>query len=281
MKAQTKTKPAQAERVKVVFDGDLVDVAQLYRDIEKYAPAELLDELSAIGDTLEQMSWRCGWKTDELYRTLEANGHKQNYLAVCYYVAATRLRSNRSANTVKAWALTARFYSPKVARKYGNDFLPFAIFTYAASFGEEAWSGEEWSSPFLNDTKIKYMWQAVLTYALGSYYESGYGKAPTLEKLKEVFEEAKPVKVNGNGSKSFSRLTPTPDMAIEPMQDEGETTEPFIIQAFSQALHVVVNSLPAIGRRFPKISEALSGISLQLAKVAEALENGVDLDDEE
>ncbi len=278
MKVAVHRKSKQSETQIVEFDDERVNIATLFRDIEKYAPPELLDELSAVGDTLEQMAWKCGWKTDELYRTLEANSHKQNYLAVCYYVASTRLRNHRSANTVKSWALTARFFHPKIAKKYGNDILPFSVFTYAASFGMAPFLGEDTVNPFVENKTIAYVWEAVLAYAQAMYYESGYGKAPSVEKLKEIFEGQRGT--TKSGSKHIDTFVPDANTAMLPSPDLALNEEQFSLDTFLQALQIVTNGLPKLGSKFPKLSQFLSGIALQLSKAAEAIEHGVDLDED-
>lgn len=267
----TKSK-TQSQPDVIVFgdDGQLVNVKQLFRTINKYAPQNLLDKLAAVGDTLEQMSWQCGWLTDELYRTLEANGHKQNYLAVCFYVSAAKLRHNRSQNTVKAWAMTARFYTPKIARKYGKDILPFSTFTYAASWGETAVPAE------ILTEELQYMWQAVLQYALQKYHEGGDGRSPSVEHLKSVFEDKRERK--HAEERKMDKFIPDADTAsgIDMSETISDSDDGVFLQVLIQALRIVSNGIPKLGARFPKASRTLSGILSQLSQLLENLERGED-----
>lgn len=266
-------KVEQPDTIQITFDGEAVNIKTLYRVINKHAPQKLLDELAAIGDTLEQMSWRCGWKTDELYRHLEANGHKQNYLAVCFYVSAAKLRHNRSQNTVKAWAMTARFFPEKTAKKYGNDVLPFSTFTYAASWGEAI------APPEIMSDEIQYMWQAVLRYALQKYHEGGDGRSPSVEHLKTMFEGRRERK--SSEERHIETLIPDSDTAIEIdmsriVGSASEVSSDLFVQVVVQALRVVSNAIPKLGEKFPEAARTLSGILSQLGQVMDKLERGED-----
>jgi hypothetical protein len=239
-----------------------------FRDIEAHASEETLNQLSAAGDVLEQMSWKIGWWTDKLYRELEANGAKKNYELVCYYVAISRLRGNRSHNTVKKWALTARFFTEQQAKDFHSDMLPFNHFTYAASFGnQKAPDGVE-------------MWKKVLAFSYAKMLASDIGKPCTVKDLQREFEGAAPKSQNA-GNLQYTPVTPMPYTAglegVRPLKDTDD--DEYALTGFANALQVVIAGLPLLGRRFPVISKVLAGISMQLATVIEKLQSGDDLEE--
>jgi hypothetical protein len=237
-----------------------------FRDIEKHASETTLNELSSAGDLLEQMSWKIGWWTDKLYRELEANGAKKNYMLVCYYVAISRLRGNRSHNTVKKYALTARFFTEQQAKDFHSDMLPFNHFTYAASFGNaKAKDGVE-------------MWKKVLAYSWDKLLASDIGTPCTVKDLQREFEGAAP-KSPSAGNLTFTPMTPSPRAAIEVDANDVGDDDQQVMSSLVNALQVINIGLPRVGKKFPVISKVLAGISVQLAAMIEKLQSGDDLEE--
>lgn len=237
----------------------------IFHDIENHASPKLISELASVGDTLEQMAWRCGWKVNELYENLLANGYGVDYLEVCNYVSVVSLRSQRSPNTVKKWALTARFFQPHVAKNYGNDVLPFSHFAYAASFDDQV------------DSSGKLLWQKVLEYSW-SYYISpsnGVSRHLSVMELQEYFE-GKPrnakTAVRKGATHSFipSSITAMNSAEIEKVVQDDLAQVRLAIQQFESVLRGL---LPRISHQHPSVASGLAGVLNLLGKVKNVLNN--------
>lgn len=245
-------------------DDSLVSVK--FHEINQHADADLLDKLAALGDELEQMAWKIGWLTDKLYKNLMANKADVDYMWVCYYVSVTKLKGQRSMNTVKYWALTARFFPEQVAKKYNYDLLPMSHFNYASTF---------------NDLRIDNVpvWQMVLDYSWDCYINS----ATTLKrftskaKLKERFEgmrvPERPKKTPSGLTENFTPSFESAAGAEFPVNENiasaaAEVWLPIIgglIQNFTMAIG---NYLPVLQKSSPDIGQALAGVLSNLDTIA-------------
>lgn len=243
-----------------------------FHGIERYADNQILDDLSAAGDQLEQLAWKIGWLTDKLYKNLIANRHEVDYLFVCYYVAVTRLKNQRGMNTVKRWALTARFFSPKVAKQYMYDVLPMSHFAYAASFGNLVAQ---------DDKGKKYpVWQMVLDWSWSAYQKSPVTRSISVRELKEKFEGLKIVKPSTSPVRDWS-FTPDSGSAIEgvemtvPSSMDDTATDLItsivygVLQNFTMAISTYI---PALTKVRPEIGQALAGVVHNLEMIASKLE---------
>jgi len=241
------------------------NLAVKFHEIEAHASNNLISQLAAVGDTLEQMAWRCGWLVNELYHELLANQYPTDYLEVCYYVSVVSLRSQRSQNTVKKWALTARFFQPHVARKYGCDVLPFSHFAYAASFDDQ------------KDASGKLLWQSVLEYSWGHYINpiNGVSRHVSVMELQERFE-GKPRKTRVHVPQTMSSFIPSAVSAISPLnQQEDEPQDDLlvarqVILQFESALHGL---LPRLSVSYPSVASGLAGVLSLLGKIKGAMSN--------
>lgn len=250
------------------FEGLPTGTSVIFHAIEQHADENILNQLSAVGDTLEQMAWKCGWLVEELYVNLQANNYEVDYLMVCYYVSVVRLRGQRSMNTVKKWALTARFFPPKVAAHYGAQVLPFSHFTYAASFDDE------------KDTNGGLLWAKVLTYSWDRYTdESGYARYATVAELEQEFEGKKPKKkTTPPTTNQFVPSVSTSEMPVIDIEDEDEQDNAdeqkalsIITEAVSLFENTVRNALPRMSKRYPSVASGLAAILSLLGNLKSAL----------
>lgn len=246
----------------------------IFHNIEKHADEEILNELSAVGDTLEQMAWKCGWLVNELYVNLLANKYQVDYLMVCYYVSVVRLRGQRKMNTVKKWALTARFFPRKVAEHYGSLILPFSHFTYAATFDDQ------------KDRTGKPIWQSVLEYSWARYTdEHGYASHASVAELEREFEGKKIVKSTrpvtnlftpGLASSSSAAL-PEVDMDDGESELEGVAEERIALNIIQDAVgkfvDTVGNVLPRVSLSYPSIAAGVAAILSLMGNLKQALKS--------
>jgi hypothetical protein len=250
-------------------DGAIAEpVSVKFHEIIQHADTKILEKLSALGDELHQMQWRVGWLTDALYKNLIANHYPVDYLFVCYFVSVVSLKGNRSMNTVKKWALIARFFPVKVAKQYNYDVLPMSHFEYAASFNDlcEPQTGT-------------LVWQAVLDYAWHEYTNSPVSRCPSVNDLKVKFEEAR---------KKAQRKTPVTSGFVPPVASALalDASIPMSGEVASATMDVVTgiikgiidnftltigNYLPRLMDSKPKVGQALAGVLHNLNEVSRHL----------
>lgn len=233
---------------------DKIKPGVIFHDIEKHADEKILARLSAVGDTLEQMSWEAGWLVDRLYQNLLANGLQVDYLTVCYYVSVASLRGQRSMHTVKRWALTARFFPPKVARKYGADVLPFSHFTYAASFDDQ------------KDAQGFPLWEKVLRQSWDHYSgsEKSFASHLSVDALRETFEGKRRHAPASGVPVSASGFIPSSTAVVEDEEPMGEGDSETLLERILNAIAVFSGSvratLPLLAEKNPNAARGLSGI---------------------
>jgi hypothetical protein len=114
------------------------EIGDLFRRIDKVVPVKVAERLDALYQLDERLQWQRGDLTNEIYDNVIAKklknkaGQPITFFDVCYYVSLKYLRGTRSMNTVKAWALTTRRFSPAVRQYLHHDEIPFSHFVYAA-----------------------------------------------------------------------------------------------------------------------------------------------------
>lgn len=250
--------PIKTDRVPVNTKSSVI-----FHEIENHASAQLISELASVGDTLEQMAWRCGWKVNELYEDLLANGYAVDYLEVCNYVSVVSLRSQRSPNTVKKWALTARFFQPHVAKKYGHDVLPFSHFAYAASFDDQV------------DHTGRCLWQKVLEHSWNHYTNPANGIARHLSMVElQEYIEGKPPKTKSTVHHGVVHsFFPSSVTALDPVDMDKLVQDDLaeIQIAIHQFESVLRGLLPRISHKNPLVASGLAGVLNLLGKVKKVL----------
>jgi hypothetical protein len=235
----------------------------IFQEIERAAPEDLLYALSAVGDTLEQMAWKAGWLTDHLYNLCRAKQVEADYFTVCYYVAAFRLRGQRSPNTVKAWALTARFFSQEVALQYHYDIVPMTIFTLAASFRDQ-----------VNPKTQNLYWQDALDYAFEEYQNLGTGRCPSRAKVlnyltgEEIITRGLPITAGTNLLPGIAEVQPGDEMDVASGEGMGESEVAVLISGFAQAIRQAQCYVPMLAKYFPKAEPVIQSAILQLIAFA-------------
>lgn len=127
------------EDVVIRYGGeDEKDLHEMVTKFDKALPEAIITEFEAIGQYEDFTQWKKGDLTNQIWSVVVAKklknkkGVAYTFIDVCYYVSVRFMRGTRSYNTVKAWALTARRYSPAVRKKYSYDILPFSHFAFAA-----------------------------------------------------------------------------------------------------------------------------------------------------
>jgi len=158
------------------------EVAEMIRAIDKVVSEEVQQEFEGIAQEQERVQWRMGDLTNEIWSSVLASdlrneeGKPYTFLDVCYYVSVKYLRRSRSMNTVKAWALTARRFSPKQRDRYRWLDIPFSHFTYAGR--------AKFDQP--NPKTSKKIWSEILDRSWELSQQQGY---PASERqLREVFD---------------------------------------------------------------------------------------------
>lgn len=216
-------------------------ISQAFYDLEQHANQEILDDLSAVGDTLEQMAWKAGWLVEKLYHNLlandfQVNGRVVDYLFICHYVSIVRLRGQRKANTLKKWGLVARFFPEKIAKKFHNDVLPFSHFVLAASYDDLVHpSGEK-------------MWRVVLNKSWESYCSAPMSRHISEQDLKDWAEGRTPKQRTAKSVTTVPTMTP---MSGYTASDEEEFTSPAMPETPASAdPGVIVGILGGIAQNF-------------------------------
>lgn len=181
MKTQTDTPEEIVETVDL-YDGiEPNEIADMFKRIKKAIPDEIDDRFTAIGELEEKLQWEKGDLTNTIWANVNGKrlknraGRLYTFLDVCFYVSVRYLHGNRSYNTVKAWALTARHYSPKVRAFYNYDVIPFSHFAYAAK--------RVFDVPGENSKKV---WQNVLDHSRDQ--SAKRGRDISVRELEHFFE---------------------------------------------------------------------------------------------
>jgi len=94
------------------------EIRTMFLRIEKVVPEDVSARLESVCEIEDKLQWVKGDIVNEIWKNVQGSGVKNErgnpytFLDVCFFVSGKYLRFSRSFNTVKAWALTARRYSP-------------------------------------------------------------------------------------------------------------------------------------------------------------------------
>lgn len=114
------------------------DIKDLFKRIDKVVPVAVAERFEVIMQYEEHLQWEQGDLTNSVYDNVIAKGLRNKrgeavtFFDVCYYVSVKHLHGSRSMNTIKAWALTSRRFTPVVRAHFHYDEIPFSHFAYAA-----------------------------------------------------------------------------------------------------------------------------------------------------
>lgn len=160
------------------------EVGDMIKRIDKILPEPLINEFEGVAAMEDHLQWTKGDLTNRIWENVLAKklkdkkGNQYTFLDVTYYVSVRFLQGSRSFNTVKAWALVARRYSPAVRQLYHFEDVPFAHFTYAAQrkFDIDGNAGQK-------------LWQDVLDYSW--VLSQSQGRSASQKQLEQKFEGAR------------------------------------------------------------------------------------------
>lgn len=254
MTVKTKTQHA-------VQENDQPDIAKMFKNLEKILPDALLQELRSMGDFLEQLSWKSGWLTEEVYQRAKQAGLDYDIMTVCWLVSTGYLRGHLTANSLKAYLVTTRFFSQPVAKAYHYDVLPMSVFTLARSL-----HGKD--SPKL---KRSLTWAEILAWAWEQYQDSGSGRCPSNRKIMDEFWNVSPKgtparSVPSNLGEMMDNYADPETATLDPFSiaGDGEISEEAVLNGFMAAVDNLAPYVTLIERVFPKASSWLASIILQL-----------------
>lgn len=163
------------------------EVGDMVKRIDRILPEPLINEFEGIAAMEDNLQWAKGdlvnrvWENVLAKKLKNKKGNQYTFLDVTYYVSIRFMQGSRSFNTVKAWALVARRYSPAVRQLYHFDEVPFAHFGYAAQrkFDVDSDTGQK-------------LWQDILDY---SYELSQHqGRPASVKQLEQKFEGKRAIK---------------------------------------------------------------------------------------
>lgn len=122
------------------------ETADMIYAMQRVIPDDVITRFEGIVRVEEMLQWEKGDLTNLIWENVKANGLKDKagkpyrFQDACYFVSVRFLNRARSYNTVKAWALTARKYSPEERERLHFQDVPFAHFAYA---GKNKFDGRE------------------------------------------------------------------------------------------------------------------------------------------
>lgn len=248
--------PLRSER-EVTIELDLADekeIAEMMRKIEGVIPEKILNRFGAIGDLEEQLQWEKGDLTNDIWLIVEAKklknkkGRRYQFLDICYFVTKKFLRNSRSFNTVKAWALTARRYSPEIRAMYSSDLIPFSHFAYAAK------------RKFDVDSQVTGLkvWQDILQDSLDFYHQ--HMKYKSVRALEEKFEGVKKSNVKyQTGVYRDREVDMIHPVSIIDLQGDTKPYEDLSLEAeFREFAHKFEGFLHRFSAKYPKFSNTLT-----------------------
>ena len=247
------------------------EVGYMIKRIDRILPEPLVNEFEGIAQMEDSLQWQKGDLTNRIWENVLAKklknkkGVQYTFLDVTYYVSVRFLQGSRSFNTVKAWALVARRYSPVVRRLYHFEDVPFAHFTYAAQRKFDVGS----------DTGQK-LWQDILGYSWE--LSQAQGRSASVRQLEQKFEGTRATKssfkptlndfnpheidINGVEIAQLSVIQATPDTLEVEM---------------AETLHRLSGLVLRFANKYPKIGgsvmNAYSVLSNALASIARSHES--------
>lgn len=233
------------------------EIADLFKRIEKVVPVEVDDKLSALAEMDNQVQWTWGDLTNSVYDNVIAKklknkkGDDITYFDVCYWVSVKYLRGTRSMNTVKAWALTSRRFTPAVRAHFHYDELPFSHFTYAAQRKFDI------ASP---DTGKK-LWEDILVFSWEQSRNLGRD-ASSVKDLQAAFEgkprQSPHYQVGANDAFLQAQLDTVPSAIFDvPQMMDGLPPQDTIDLEAQEFVRVGMQLLQRFTAKHPKYNDAL------------------------
>lgn len=247
------------------------ELAEMFRKISRVVPDDVDNQLSSIANIVDHLQWPLGDLVNEIFKNVQGSGIKNKrgnpytFLDVCFYVSAKYLRYSRSFNTVKAWALTARRYSPEVREHYHFEDLPFAHFAYAARkiFDVDSSTGQK-------------RWQDVLDHSIDQMIKLGRLISVTdLEKHFEGRKKATPT--YQTGVYEFPSVEVT--MAPVVIHDVDPAADVDIDQEFSEVMHKLAGLVSRIVAKHPIVSGVVQQAFAMLSNALQAIRQPAPVDD--
>jgi len=230
-------------------------VGEMIRAIDKILPEESIQRFEALSQEEERVQWQKGDWTNEIWsavlaaRLCNSEGKSYTFMDICYYVSRRFLRGARSENTVKAWALTAKRFSPALRKRYRWLDIPFSHFIYA---GRNKFDVD-------NPKTGHKIWQDILDYSWELSQNQGYPAAEW--QLKSAFE---PDSVHESSGFVQYQTGVNVGNGIEfaplKVEHEVEDTKPVDVDyeaELREALHQINLLIQGIAVKNPKIGKAL------------------------
>jgi hypothetical protein len=223
------------------------DVRDMFRKIDRVVPDDIRDRFDALFHYEDGLQWERGDLTNTIWQNVQGKklrnkqGRPYTFLDTCYYISAKFLRGNRSFNTVKAWALTARRYSPVVRALYHADEIPFSHFVYAAQRKfdvDSTQTGEK-------------VWQDILNHSYDQM--TALGREISVRELENHFEPH--AQVNSGSSYKTGIQSPTTNeytftpIVLADLDDQPVLDNPEI--ELEEELHKLAGIVSRISTKFP------------------------------
>ena len=242
------------------------EVGDMIKRIDKILPEPLVNEFEGIAQMEDNLQWQKGDLTNRIWENVLAKklknkkGVQYTFLDVTYYVSVRFLQGSRSFNTVKAWALVARRYSPVVRRLYHFEDVPFAHFTYAAQrkFDVDSNTGQKLWQDILD-----YSWELSQTQGRGASVaqleQKFEGARATKSRFKPTFNDfsAHEIDINGVEIAQLSNIQASPDTLEVEMAETLHRLSGLVLR--------FANRYPSIGgtvmNAYSVLSNALSSIA--------------------
>lgn len=160
-------------------------------------------KLIALQESMSHIQWRAGDLVNEIYQQVIANRLEVTMMDVCEYVSG-QVYGEFSATTLRIYSAISKFY-PIHIRSTINDVIPYGVFRYAATFGDD--------------------WRRVFDFA--EQFLANFGRPPYLRELRDHFNPT---------TSLLAQLTPPPENFIKPESPEAHLIEGNIPE-FEQALY--------------------------------------------
>jgi len=241
------------------------EVGDMVRRIDKILPEPLINEFEGVAAMIDNVQWNLGDLTNQTWQNILAKklknkrGNPYTFLDCCYYVSIRFFNGSKSFNTVKAWALVSRRYSPAVRQLYHYDEIEFAHFAYAGQRKFEADS----------DTGQK-LWQDVLDYSWE--LSRNQGRAASVKQLEKKFEGTRSAKSQFKPTMNDFNTREIDIGGVEISQLSEIPADSDTLEAeFGETLHRLAGLVFRFANKYPRISgsvtNAYSVLSNALASI--------------
>jgi hypothetical protein len=202
------------------------DKAGIYSAIRSVMTEEQQTEAIALVEVATQLQWRAGDLVNDIYRQCIANRLEVTQTDVCTMVSDD-MHGEFSPATLKVYSAIARFYPINVRQQYG-DVMPYGVFRFAATFGDDYARVFKWAELFMTT----------------------YGRPPYGRELKAQFKPTTTLLQQLQGP-------PPPEAFITPITDadrEAELIERNIPEYTEQVS--IIDPLPSLLQSFINIASA-------------------------